>query len=57
MKILGAIVAICLAVFLFFQAHDMEGMSLARFGYIAAAIILIVVTIFIYVPPQQDRDR
>lgn len=57
MKVLGAIVAICLAAFLLFQAHDMEGIGLARLGYIAAAIILVVVTIFIFVPPQQEGDK
>ena len=55
MKILGAIVAVCLALFLFFQAHNMEGIGLARFGYIAGAIILLVVTIFIFVPVKKDE--
>ncbi len=56
MKIFGAIVAICLALFLLFEAHDMGGISLARFGYIGAAVILIVVTIFLFVPVKTDEQ-
>lgn len=57
MKIFGAIVAICLAVYLFYQAHGMEGMGLERFGYIFGAIVLIVVTILIFVPAQHDEQE
>ncbi len=55
MKIFGAIVAICLALFLFYQAHGIDGITLERLGYIAAAVILIVVTVFIFVPPKTHE--
>ncbi|WP_372834081.1 hypothetical protein [Pontibacterium sp.] len=57
MKILGAIVAVCLAIFLFYQAHGMEGISLARFGYILGAVVLIVVTVIIFVPEKPDEQE
>ncbi len=57
MKIFGAIVAVCLAIFLFYQAHSIEGITLERLGYIAAAVILIVVTIAVFVPKRPDEDR
>jgi len=56
MKIFGAIVAICLAFYLFYEAHGMTGMSLERFGYIFGAVILIVVTLFIFVPARNDEQ-
>lgn len=56
MKIFGAIVSICLALYLFFEAHGMGGVSLERLGYIAGAIILIVVTIFLFVPVKKDEQ-
>ncbi|WP_271274137.1 hypothetical protein [Aliamphritea hakodatensis] len=55
MKILGAVVAVCLALFLFYQAHGMPGLSLERLGYIAGAVILIVVSIIVFVPPREDQ--
>jgi len=57
MKIFGAIVAVCLALFLFYQAHDMSGISLERIGYIGGAVILIFVTIFLFVPPQNGEQQ
>lgn len=56
MKILGAIVAICLSLYLFYQAHGMEGMGLARFGYIVGAVILIVATLIAFIPPKEDEQ-
>lgn len=55
MKIFGAIVALCLAIYLFFEAHGMEGMGLARFGYIVGAVVLIAVTVFLFVPENRDE--
>ncbi|MEH6627739.1 MAG: hypothetical protein V7739_14940 [Motiliproteus sp.] len=57
MKIFGAIVSICLALFLLFEAHGLGGISLERFGYIGAAVILIVVTIFLFVPVKTDEQE
>jgi hypothetical protein len=56
MKILTALVAIFLALFLFYQAHDMPGISLERFGYIGGAVILLFVTVVLFLP-KQDEDR
>lgn len=56
MKIFGAIVSICLALYLLFEANGMGGFSLERFGYIGGAIILIVVPIFIFVPVKKDEQ-
>lgn len=56
MKIFGAIVAICLAGYLFYEAHDMQGMSLGRFGYIVGAVVLVAVTIFLFVPENRDEE-
>jgi hypothetical protein len=57
MKILGAIVAVCLAMFLFYQANDIEGITLLRLGYIASGVVLIVITIAVFVPPKTDEHR
>ena len=56
MKIFGAIVAICLAMYLFYEANAMDGVSLERFGYIGAGCILVVVTIFLFVPEKKDEQ-
>ncbi|WP_432470838.1 hypothetical protein [Amphritea sp. HPY] len=55
MKIFSATVALCLATFLFFQANEMEGISLLRMGYIVGAISLITFTIFMFVPEKTDE--
>ncbi len=55
MKILSAVVALCLAAFLFFLAHDMEGISLLRMGYIVGAVSLLTLTLFLFVPPKTDE--
>lgn len=54
MKILGAIVSICLALYLFIEANSMGGFSLERIAYIAGGIILIIVPIFVFVPVKND---
>ena len=54
MKIFGSIVSVLLALFLFFEANGMEGISLERIGYIGVGVILIVVPIFIFVPVKID---
>ena len=56
MKIFSAVVALCLAVFLFFLAHDMEGISLLRMGYIVGAVCLLTLTHFLFVPPRTDEQ-
>ncbi|WP_290701424.1 hypothetical protein [Amphritea sp.] len=55
MKIFSAVVALGLAVFLFFQAHDMEGISLLRMGYIVGGVSLLTLTLFMFVPPKTDE--
>ena len=57
MKVFSAIVALCLSALLFFQAHNMEGVSLMRMGYIAGAIILLTMTIFLFVPQNHGKDQ
>ena len=57
MKIFSAVVALCLAFFLFFQAHDMEGISLLRMGYIVGGACLLTLTLFIFVPPKTDESE
>ncbi|WP_421870240.1 hypothetical protein [Motiliproteus sp.] len=57
MKIVGAIVSLCLAFYLFFQANNMSGVGLERFGYIAAGVILIVATIFVFIPMNKDKQE
>lgn len=57
MKIFSAVVAMALAGFLFYQAHDMEGISLARMGYIAGAVCLITWTMFLFVKPQNQGEE
>ncbi|WP_170167467.1 hypothetical protein [Amphritea balenae] len=57
MKIISAVIAVCLAGFLFFMAHDMEGISLMRLGYIAGAVCLITWTMFLFVKPQGHEEE
>ncbi len=57
MKIFGAIVSICLALYLFFEANEMGGVSLERFGYIVGGVILVVVTIFLFLPVKKDEQE
>ncbi len=57
MKIFGAIAAVCLALFLFVEANSMEGISLLRLGYIAGAVVLVVTTIILFVPPKTDEEE
>ncbi|MEH6579879.1 MAG: hypothetical protein V7731_22720 [Amphritea sp.] len=56
MKIFSAIVAVCLSVYLLLEAHDMGGISLERIGYLIAAISLLVITIFLFVPVKKDNE-
>ncbi|WP_165840091.1 hypothetical protein [Motiliproteus coralliicola] len=56
MKIIGAIISICLAFYLFFQANAMTEISLERLGYIAGGVILVVATIFVFIPMNKDRS-
>ena len=57
MKIVGAIVAVCLSLYLFYLAHGMEGIGIERFGYILGAVILIVATITVFVPDKKDDQQ
>lgn len=57
MKIIGAIVAVCLSLYLFYLAHGMEGIGIERFGYILGAVILIVATITVFVPDKKDDQQ
>lgn len=57
MKILAAVVAVALAFFLFYQAHDLEGISLIRFGYIGGAVALITGVFVIFLPKQHGDDN
>lgn len=57
MKILVAVIAACLAIFLFYQAHEMPGFSLERFGYIGGAVVLIVAIFVLFLPKQDDEEQ
>jgi len=57
MKIISAVVAVCLAGYLLFEANDMEGVSLLRMGYIVGAISLVTFTLFMFVPPKDEEQE
>jgi len=56
MKKLVALVATCLVAFLFYQAYGMQGYTLARFGYIAGAVILISAILVLFIPKRDDEQ-
>lgn len=57
MKIFAAIVAACLAAFLFYEAYAIQGISLQRFGYIGGAVILVFVVLILFLPKQDDEQQ
>lgn len=58
MKTIIAIVLACLAVFLFYLGYGIEGVSLARMGYIAGGVISAVVALALVAPkPAEGEER
>jgi len=57
MKKVLAIVAACVAIFLLYQGYIIPGISLARFGYIGAGVILFIAAFVPFLPNLSEEER
>lgn len=57
MKKVLAIVAACVGVYLLYQGYVTPGITLARFGYIGAGVILFIGAFVPFLPKLSDEER